>query len=319
MALISLENISKVYGRGNVAVDRVSLDIEKGEFVVFIGPSGCGKTTTLKIINSLIKPTGGNVLIEGKDIKKWDEIELRRSIGYVIQQVGLFPHMTIEENIYYVLTIKNSDLEYKENRAKELIDIVGMDESYLKRYPRELSGGQQQRVGLARALAADPDIILMDEPFGAIDEITRKSLQDEILRIQKNLKKTIIFVTHDIQEAMKLASRIILMDRGRIVQAGPKEDMFFTPKDEIVKEFFESKNFISLLNMLKIEDFISTNGEVKSKGMKAIDASASVLDGIQAAFKMGMDSIPVVDETGEHIGNFEFKSVYEQMKGKFSE
>lgn len=243
MSVITLENISKSYDN-QVVLNHISLSIQKGEFVVLLGPSGCGKTTLLKIINGLIPYEEGSVYINGKKKTHKELIALRRKIGYVIQNIGLFPHLTIEKNITYVPTIEgNKDKIALRKKAEELITLVGLDKTILSRYPHELSGGQRQRIGVARALAADPDIILMDEPFGAVDEIARTKLQDEFLELHKRLKKTIVFVTHDIHEAQKLGSKIVLMDKGNIVQVGTKEELQFHPKNNYVKEFFGMKGF----------------------------------------------------------------------------
>lgn len=248
MPVIELRKISKAYDKVNQVISDLDLSISEGEVVMLVGASGCGKTTILKMINKLIEPTSGEILIEGKNVKEWDTIELRRSIGYVIQEVGLFPHLTVEDNITYVLDIQKTEPGIKKKRAAELIGLVGLPEQYLKRYPRELSGGQSQRVGVARALAADPKIILMDEPFGAVDEISRKRLQDELMDINSRLRKTIVFVTHDIQEAFKLGSRIVLINEGRVEQQGTKLDLILKPETEYVNNFFGLKGFKAILD-----------------------------------------------------------------------
>lgn len=259
MTVIKFQNIKKVYPGGKKALDKLNLDIQEEEILTLIGPSGCGKTTLLKMINGLILPTEGDLLVEGRPLSKWNPIKLRRRIGYVIQQVGLFPHYTIEQNISYVLKIMGEDKKHQRNRAEELIQLVGLPLSSLKQYPRELSGGQQQRIGVARALAADPPIILMDEPFGAIDEITRKTLQEELLLLQSKLKKTIVFVTHDIEEAMKLGDRVALMKEGKIEQIDIPQNMFFNPKTSFVKNFFGLKNFTSFMNISLIKEGIDSS------------------------------------------------------------
>ena len=243
MEFIKFENVEKSYEDGKKVIDDLNLKINYGEFVTLIGKSGSGKTTMLKLINGLINPNSGQIFIKDREIKAWDIIDLRRNIGYVIQQIGLFPHMNIEDNIGYVLNIKKEPKETIRKRAEELINLVGITQDYLKKYPRELSGGQRQRIGVARALAADPDIILMDEPFGAVDEITRRTLQDEMIKIQGNLKKTIVFVTHDIEEAFKLGSRIVLFDNGKIVQEGTREELLLNPKNEFVESFLGTDSF----------------------------------------------------------------------------
>ena len=233
MEMIRLEHVTKSFDNQKV-LDDFSISIEEGEFLTVIGRSGCGKTTMLKIINGLHQPEQGRVYVEGKDISKEDLIAVRRKIGYVIQNKGLFPHMTVEKNITYVPVISGKK-EKKANHelACRLIKTVGLDPVMLSRYPSELSGGQQQRVGIARALAADAKILLMDEPFGALDEITKQAMQDEILNLQKKLGITIVFITHDIREAMKLGSRVLVMDKGKIVQLDTPEKI----KNEPVNEF----------------------------------------------------------------------------------
>ncbi len=254
MTLIEFKNISKSYNSNDKIIDDLSLKVSEGEFVAILGPSGCGKTTLLKMVNRLIEPDSGTILVDGKPTAQWDAINLRRCIGYVIQQVGLLPHLTVEENIAYVLTLKKEDKKIKQERAEYLIDLVGMDVSYLARYPRQLSGGQKQRVGVARALAAEPAIILMDEPFGAVDEIARTLLQDEMLCIHEKLKKTILFVTHDIQEAIKLGSKIVLLNEGKIEQIGTKEDLIFSPSTPYVRDFFGVKGFQATLDSTVMND-----------------------------------------------------------------
>jgi osmoprotectant transport system ATP-binding protein len=212
-----------------------------GEFLTVIGSSGCGKTTVLKLINGLIRPDSGRILIHGQDLSEIDLIQLRRNIGYVIQEVGLFPHMMIARNISYVPDLIGKEpKEAIRARTRELIELVGLDPELLTRYPSELSGGQRQRVGLARALAASPDILLMDEPFGAVDEITRKQLQQEIKGIHQKLGVTIFFVTHDIREAMKLGTRVLIMDQGKIMQEGSPSQIRDHPKEGFVQELLES-------------------------------------------------------------------------------
>jgi len=246
--IVEVKLVSKQYGAETKVLDDLSLSVEEGEFITILGPSGCGKTTLLKMINKLIEFDKGDILVKGKSIQEWDTIRLRRSIGYVIQQIGLFPHMTIEDNISYVLSIEGVDKSVRNKRAEELIELVGLTKEMLNRYPSELSGGQKQRVGVARALAADPDIILMDEPFGAVDEIARTALQDQLLKLQKRLNKTILFVTHDIQEAIKLGNRIVLLNNGKIEQIGSKEDLLFSPASQFVKDFIGLKGFKSVLD-----------------------------------------------------------------------
>jgi osmoprotectant transport system ATP-binding protein len=226
--LIQFENVSKHYGN-NVVVDRLNLDVEQGNLVTLIGASGCGKTTTLKMVNRIIEPTSGKIVVNGENVLKQDPVQLRRGIGYVIQQIGLFPNMTISENITVVGQLLGWSKSRMLSRAEELLSLVDMEPAtYMNRYPNELSGGQQQRIGVLRALAADPEIILMDEPFGALDPITRDQLQNEFKTLQTQLHKTILFVTHDMDEALKMADTIVLMRDGKLVQAASPEDICAT-------------------------------------------------------------------------------------------
>lgn len=233
---IIFENVSKSYGE-NMILSNFNLTICKGDFLTIIGSSGCGKTTVLKLINGLLTPDGGRILVNGEDISKIDQIQLRRKMGYAIQEVGLFPHMNISRNISYVPNLIKADDKIKiRNKVKELINMVGLDEEIMTRYPSELSGGQRQRVGLARALAASPEVLLMDEPFGAVDEINRKLLQEEILKIYKKLNVMIVFITHDIKEALKLGTRVLVMDKGEIIQIGTPVEIKQNPKTDFVRE-----------------------------------------------------------------------------------
>ncbi|MBN1055009.1 ABC transporter ATP-binding protein [Clostridium botulinum] len=234
--IIEFEGICKSYENKEI-LKNLNLCIDKGEFLTIIGSSGCGKTTLLKLVNGLIMPDKGRVLVYGEDISKISKIELRRKIGYVIQEVGLFPHMNVRKNISYVLDLINKDNKRSiQERTEYLIKSVGLSKEILNSYPGELSGGQRQRIGIARALAAKPNIVLMDEPFGAVDEITRKLLQEEILRIYNEFNVTIIFITHDIREALKLGTRVIVMDEGNIIQSGTPTEIRENPKTIFVKE-----------------------------------------------------------------------------------
>jgi osmoprotectant transport system ATP-binding protein len=249
--MIRFEQVSKKFPNGTFAVRSLDFEIKKGEFFVLIGPSGSGKTTTLKMINRLIELTKGWVWINGKKISDYDINELRWNIGYVLQQIALFPHMTIAENIAIVPELKNWDKERTTKRVDELLNMVGLDpKEYRNRKPNELSGGQQQRVGVIRALAADPEIILMDEPFSALDPFSREKLQDDMLEIQRKLKKTIVFVTHDMQEALKLGDRICLMKDGVIVQIGTPNEFLTNPVNDFVREFVGIQKFSMNLNEL---------------------------------------------------------------------
>ena len=235
--MIRFEHVTKTYRQGDVVRD-VNLEIRDGELVVLAGPSGCGKTTTLKMINQLIRPSGGRILIDGRDIAELDAVRLRRGIGYVIQKTGLFPHMTVKENIEIVLRMQGIGEPERERKVSEMLRVVHMDpDRYLYRYPAQLSGGQQQRVGVARAFAGDPKIILMDEPFSALDPITRSRLQAEVAFLQKKLKKTIVFVTHEMDEAVRLADRICIIYNGRIAQYDTPETILKHPADGFIANF----------------------------------------------------------------------------------
>ncbi|MEX1307803.1 MAG: ATP-binding cassette domain-containing protein, partial [Eubacteriales bacterium] len=246
--VIEFKNVTKSYDGGEAIIQDLNLSIPEGELVTILGPSGCGKTTLLKMVNKLIVPDSGSIFVNGVDIQDIDTIDLRRAIGYVIQQIGLLPHLTVKQNINYVLSLQKKGAEIKDARAVELINLVGLDASFLDRHPRQLSGGQKQRVGVARALAANPAIILMDEPFGAVDEIARTILQDELIKIHGELKKTILFVTHDIEEALKLGTKIILLNNAKIEQIGTREELIFHPKSEFVKTFFGLKGLKASLD-----------------------------------------------------------------------
>lgn len=245
--MVTFENVQKKYPDGTLAVDSINLDIKEGEMVILIGPSGCGKTTSLKMINRLEECTGGKISIKGKDIMSLDPVKLRRGIGYVIQERGLMPHHTVAENIATVPHLLGWKKDRIDARVDELLEMAGLPkDKYKYRLPSQMSGGQQQRIGVLRALAADPDVVLMDEPFGALDPISRENLQNELLEIHKKLKKTIIFVTHDINEAIKLADRIVLMRNGKIEQIGTPEELLENPVNKFVEDFLGSEQLTQI-------------------------------------------------------------------------
>ncbi len=255
--MIKLKHVTKIYPDGTEAVKDLSLEINKGEFCIFLGPSGCGKTTSMKMINRLIPLTSGKIYIDDVDIMKLNPNELRRGIGYAIQNIGLFPHLTVEENIATVPMLKKWPRAKQHDRAAELLELVGMDPAtFLDRYPSELSGGQQQRVGVARCLGADPPILLMDEPFGAIDPITRNKLQEEFLKIQSKIKKTIAFVTHDINEAIKMGDKIALLREGELVQYSDPTTLLNFPKDEFVRDFVGADRVLKGLRLYRAKDIM---------------------------------------------------------------
>ncbi len=252
--MIRLERLTKAFGT-MTAVDAVDMEVPEGEVCVFLGPSGCGKTTTMKMINRLIPPSSGRIFVDGRDTETVDEVTLRRSIGYVIQQIGLFPNKTVEENICVVPHLLGWDRRRSRNRAAELLEMVNLEPAiFLKRYPRELSGGQQQRVGVARALASDPPVLLMDEPFGAIDPINREVIQDEFIRLQAGLRKTIVFVSHDIDEAVKMANRIAIFRAGRLIQYDTPNNILAHPIDSFVADFVGTDRTLKRLRLLLVAD-----------------------------------------------------------------
>jgi osmoprotectant transport system ATP-binding protein len=266
---IRFEHVSKRFpGASRAAVDDCSLEVEAGSFVCLVGPSGCGKTTLLKMVNRLYEPTGGTIFVEGTEIRQLPVTKLRRQIGYVIQQVGLFPHMTVAKNIAVVPQLLGWERERIAARTDELLALIGLPpEEYRSRYPAQLSGGQQQRVGLARALAADPALMLMDEPFGAIDAITRTGLQDEMARLQQTLKKTILFVTHDVEEALRLGDMIVVMRDGRIIQHGTPLSVLTQPADPFVHDLLGADDMVRQLGLLRVEETM----EAIPDGVRRVD------------------------------------------------
>ncbi|MGE7592045.1 betaine/proline/choline family ABC transporter ATP-binding protein [Peribacillus frigoritolerans] len=310
--MLKIENVSKIYKGGKKAVKNISLDIKKGEFICFIGPSGCGKTTTMKMINRLIEPSEGKILINGENIMDKDPVELRRQIGYVIQQIGLFPHMTILENITLVPKLLKWNEQKKKERALELLQLVDMGPEYLERYPYELSGGQQQRIGVLRALASNPPLILMDEPFGALDPITRDALQEEFKNLQRTLDKTIVFVTHDMDEAIKLADRIVILKAGEIVQVGTPDEILRKPANEFVEEF------IGKDRLLQTRPNVELVEQIMSRNPISITEEKSLTDAITIMREKRVDSLLVVDEQNVLKGFVDVETISEyRKKAKF--
>lgn len=294
--MIEIKNIVKTAGE-KVILDNISLTIESGSFVVLIGPSGCGKTTTLKLINKLIEPTSGEIYIDEKAISKEDPIKLRRNIGYVIQNIGLFPHLTIKENIELIPKLKGEKTEQEiSDNTERLIKMVGLDpDEFLYKYPSELSGGQQQRIGVIRAIATDADIILMDEPFSALDPITRTQLQEWLYELQQELKKTIIFVTHDMDEALKLADKICIMQGGKIQQYDTAENLLKHPVNNFVKDFIGSDRLWSAPEYIKAKDIMIKNP------VKAIE-TRTVIQVMEIMRTNKVDSILVTDKNNLLVG-----------------
>ena len=282
--MIEFKNVTKKYDKKTI-LNNINFTIQDGEFVVFIGESGCGKTTTLRMINRLIKPNKGNIYIDGRDIAEEDPVKLRRSIGYVIQQIGLFPNMTIAQNISVVPKLLKYSKEKCNEIVHELLEMVNLPyDEYAHKYPSELSGGQQQRIGVLRALAASPPIVLMDEPFGALDPITRSSLQEDMKTLQKKLKKTIIFVTHDMDEALYLADRIVFMDEGKIVQMAEPDEMLAKPANNLVKSFLGERVNNGHSLELKVKDIMRTK-------VFAVRKSRSVAECIKIMANRSIDSL----------------------------
>lgn len=306
--MIQFKNVSKSYGR-NVILNDLNFTIKDGEFVVLIGPSGCGKTTTLKTINRLIEPDKGFVEIDGKNIKEQNPVELRRTIGYVIQQIGLFPNMTVEQNIAVVPKLLKYPKEKWQQTVRDLLEMVGMPyEKNAHKYPSELSGGQQQRIGVLRALAASPPIVLMDEPFGALDPITRDTLQEEVKRIQKKLKKTIVFVTHDMEEALRMADTIVFMNKGQVLQMASPEEMLQNPADPIIKSFMGRHINMndSTVDMLT-EDFMRTH-------VLKVYKTNHIMECVDRMMRRNVDSCIVLNEDDTYAGTVPIEKIHKQGK-----
>ena len=306
--MLKFDHVSKVYKGGKMAVNDLTLEFEKGEFICFIGPSGCGKTTTMKMINRLIEPTEGSIYINGENIMDKDPVQLRREIGYVIQQIGLFPHMTIQENISLVLKLLKWPEEKRRARALELLELVDLTPDYLEKFPHELSGGQQQRIGVLRALAADQSLILMDEPFGALDPITRDSLQEEFKKLQKKLNKTIVFVTHDMDEALKLADRIVIMRDGQLVQCDTPDEILRNPADEFVEEF------IGKDRLVQARPNIQTVEQIMNPTPVTITGDHTLSQAIQLMKQKRVDSLLVVNEDNILQGYVDVESIDQKRK-----
>lgn len=296
--MIVLKNVTKRFGN-QIAVDNLSMELKKGELCVFVGESGCGKSTTLRMINRLIDADEGTIEINQKNIHDYNGEELRRRIGYVVQSTGLFPHMNVRENISVVPRLLNWKEDRILERVKELIALVGLDvKAYINKYPSELSGGEAQRIGVARALAADPEIILMDEPFGAVDPLNRANLQNEFLKIQKQLKKTVIFVTHDIDEAMKMGDKIAIMSKGILRNFASPEDTLLSD-DEFVKSFLGSETYIKILSRFRVKEHMRP--QVGADMPYHADCEANLRDVLAQMIEYGADSM-CVKENGKITG-----------------
>ncbi|WP_438835173.1 betaine/proline/choline family ABC transporter ATP-binding protein [Streptococcus pluranimalium] len=304
--IIEFKNVRKIYG-DNVAVDTANLSVIAGEFICFIGTSGSGKTTLMRMINRMLKPSEGNIYFEGKDISSINPIHLRRKIGYVIQNIGLMPHMTIYENITLVPKLLKWSEDKKKAKAKELIKLVELPEEFLDRYPSELSGGQQQRIGVIRALAADQDVILMDEPFGALDPITREGIQDLVKTLQEKMGKTIILVTHDMDEALKLASRIVVMDNGQMVQVGTPDDILHHPATEFVEKMIGEER------LMHAQMDITPVKSIMLKDPVSITDDQPISDAITLMRQRRVDTL-LVTENQQLIGFIDLESISNQYR-----
>jgi len=306
--MLEFKNIKKVF-KNQIVIENISFTINKGEFVVIVGQSGCGKTTTLKMINKLISPTSGHIYLNGKDILKEDTIKLRRNMGYVIQQTGLLPHMTVGENIGIIPKLEKWTEDKIHKRTIELLEMVHMDPKlYIDRYPCELSGGQQQRIGVARAFATNPEIILMDEPFSALDPITRNQLQDELFNLQQEFKKTIIFVTHDMDEALKLGDRICIMKGGSIVQFDTPEEILNNPADDFVEEFIGKNRIWQQPGFIKAKDIMITE-PITTSGNRTVVQALEIMKANK------VDSLLIIDREDKLEGIVTIKDIIRNYTG----
>lgn len=309
--MIEFQHVSKFYKGGKVAVDDINLSFDKGEFICFIGTSGSGKTTSMRMLNRMTDPSKGKILIDGQDNQKINPVELRRQIGYVIQNIGLMPHMTIRENIVLVPKLLKVPVEERNKIAEKMIDLVELPREMLDRYPNELSGGQQQRIGVVRALAANQDIILMDEPFGALDPITRDSLQDLVKDLQERLGKTIVFVTHDMDEALKLANKIAIMSEGKVIQFDTPDNILRHPANEFVEELIGEDR------LLQAKPDFTTVDEVMLNSAITITPEKSLQEAIKLMREKRVDTLLVVDNSHVLKGFIDVETL-DQQRGKAS-
>jgi len=320
--MIRLDALTKVYAtlRGPVAaVDRVSFEVAEGETCVLLGPSGCGKTTTLRMINRLVAPTSGRIFIAGRDTGAADPVLLRRTIGYVIQQIGLFPNMTVAENIGVVPRLLGWSVGKRRRRAEELLGMLALEPAqFLDRYPNELSGGQAQRIGVARALAADPPVLLMDEPFGALDPVNREVIQDEFLRMQRTLRKTVLFVSHDIDEAVKMADRIAIFRAGRLVQFAAPDTMLAHPADEFVAGFVGSDRTLKRLRLIRVREIMApaAAGDARVAGAPAVAPDDDLRRVATLFLEHGLDVLACVGVDGSLVGHVTRAAVAARLAAK---
>ncbi|MGQ3347263.1 ABC transporter ATP-binding protein [Bosea sp. (in: a-proteobacteria)] len=311
---IRLEKVTKLFpGVAKPAVDALDLTIESGQVCVLIGPSGCGKTTTMRMVNRLIEPTSGRIVVGDRDVTQADPVELRRHIGYVIQQIGLFPHMTIAQNVATVPKLLGWEPARIKARVAEMLDLVGLDPSqFLSRYPRHLSGGQRQRVGVARALAADPPVMLMDEPFGAVDPIVRGRLQEEFLAILKRLRKTVILVTHDIDEAIRMGDVVAILKDGRLVQYDTPDRLLAAPANDFVADFVGADRALRRLSLVRATEAVEP-GEA-ADGF-ALPGTLSVREVLSALLAEGRDAATIRSEDGAALGQITLAGIRARSAG----
>lgn len=317
--MIRFDQVTKRFADGTEALKDVSLTIPTGKLTVIIGPSGCGKTTLMKMINHLEVPTSGDVLIDEQSIKDRDEVELRRSIGYVIQRIGLFPHMTIAKNAALVPTLKGWSAEKTKKRVSELMNITGLDpDTYLHRFPLELSGGQQQRVGVVRALAGDPNIVLMDEPFSALDPISREQLQDELRNLQQRIQKTIVFVTHDMDEALKIADHIIVLRAGEVEQVGTAHDLIHEPANDFVRNFIgqERINRQRTFGQRKISELSAYFTQAKISEQVVSISSSEDVEKVIALLEEPLTDVLAIYTDEEFVGYIDQTSILKAVIAK---
>ena len=305
--MIRLQGLSRRYStaRGTItAVDDVTLEVGDGETCVLVGPSGCGKTTTLRMINRLVLPSSGKIFIAGRDTDGVDPVELRRGIGYVIQQIGLFPNMTVAENIGVVPRLLGWSTARSRRRAEELLALLALEPAqFLDRYPNELSGGQAQRIGVARALAVDPPVLLMDEPFAALDPINREVIQDEFLRMQQTLRKTILFVSHDIDEAVKMADRIAIFRAGRLAQFGPPDELLAHPADDFVASFVGRDRMLKRLRLIRVREVMVPSADGEGVNGPSVSADDDLRRVASLFLEHDVETIRCIDDTGRAIGH----------------
>ncbi|PKR77649.1 osmoprotectant [Halalkalibacillus sediminis] len=305
--MIELKKVNKIYEDGFQALKDINLTFDEGKINVLIGPSGCGKTTTMKLLNRLVDHSDGSIMVDGKDITQINPIHLRREMGYVIQSIGLFPHMNIYDNVATVPRLVKWDKKRIDEKVHELLELVNLEpETYKKRYPSELSGGQQQRIGVIRALAAEPNIILMDEPFSALDPISREQLQDELLRLQKEINKTIIFVTHDMDEAIKIADQIILMKDGSIVQKGSPDEILSNPENDFVKEFIGAERLQKAEKLPPLKEMVD-------RSIKAIDIETSTEKASTYMLENQLLHAPV-EQDGKYVGMISLQNLIQSKE-----